>query len=131
MRDGKLAQAKEIARKLGDSNQSGDRIMAVCMENPSSPDMAALTKEEVATRLADRDPEPRYVVAGDLLFCGQKDAALQLLKSAVAGHFCAYTGLQNDSVWTKLRGSPQFAEVLAAAKQCRDDFLSQTSQAAH
>jgi eukaryotic-like serine/threonine-protein kinase len=131
MRDGKLAQAKEIARKLGDSNQPGDRIMSVCMENPSSPDMAALTKEEVATRLADRDHEPRYVVAGDLLFCGQKDAALQLLKSAVAGHFCAYTGLQNDSVWTKLRGSPQFAEVLAAAKQCRDDFLSQTSRAAH
>jgi eukaryotic-like serine/threonine-protein kinase len=129
LRDGKLAQAKEIARKLDDGSQAHDRMMSDCLENPSSPGMAAPTKEVVATRLADPDPEPRYIVAGDLLFCGQKDAALQLLKSAVAGHFCAYTGLQNDSVWTKLRGSSQFAEVLATAKQCRDDFLSHTSQA--
>ena len=84
----------------------------------------------MATRLADPDPEPRYIVAGDLLFCGQKDAAVQLIKSAIAGHFCAYTGLQNDSAWTKLRGTPEFAELLSAAKQCRDDFLAQRSQTA-
>jgi hypothetical protein len=82
----------------------------------------------VAKRLADPDPEPRYIVAADLLFCGQKDAAVQLVKSSVAGHFCAYTGLQNDSVWMKLRGTPEFAELLSAAKQCRDDFISQRSQ---
>jgi eukaryotic-like serine/threonine-protein kinase len=83
-----------------------------------------------ATLLADPDPEPRYVVASDLLFCGQKDVAVQLIKSSIAGHFCPYTGLQNDSAWTKLRGTPEFAELLSAAKQCRDDFLSQRSQAA-
>ena len=105
--------------------------MAVCIENPSSPDVASLAREAVATRLADPDPEPRYIVAADLLFCGQKDAAVQLLKNAITGHFCAYTGLQNDSVWAKLRGTPQFAELLAATKQCREDFLSGTSQAAH
>ena len=128
IRDGKLAQAKEIAEKLKGTTQYSYRLMSVCIENPSSPEVAPLAREVVARRLADPDPEPRYVVAADLLFCGQKDAAVQLVKSSIAGHFCAYTGLQNDSVWTKLRGTPEFAELLSAAKQCRDDFISQRSQ---
>jgi hypothetical protein len=130
IRDGKLAQAKEIAEKFKDVSRFGYQMMMVCVENPSSPDVAPLARDVVATRLADPDPEPRYVVAGDLLFCGQKDAAVQLIKSAIAGQFCAYTGLQNDSAWAKLRGTAEFAELLTAAKKCRDDFLSQRSQAA-
>jgi hypothetical protein len=127
IRDGKLAQAKEIAEKFYDR---GFRMMRACLENPSSADAISLAREWAARSLADPDPEPRYVVAADFLFCGQKEAAVQLLKSSIAGHFCAYTGLQNDSVWAKLRGTPEFAELLSAAKQCRDNFLAERSQAA-
>jgi len=127
IRDGKLAQARELAEKHKDTNQFALRMMAVCLENPSS-DMAALVRDVVAMRLADPDPEPRYVVGADLLFCGQKDAAVQLLKSSIAGHFCAYTGLQNDSVWAKLRGTPEFNELLSAAKKCQSDFLAERSK---
>ena len=129
LREGKVAQAKEIVEKNKDTSRFDYRMMAVCVENPSSPDLAALVRDVVATRLADPDPEPRYIVATDLLFCGRKDAAVQLLRSAIAGHFCAYTGLQNDSAWTKLRGTPEFAEILSAAKKCQSDFLAQRSQA--
>jgi len=128
LREGKVAQAMEIVEKNKDTNRFDYRTMAVCVENPSSPELAALAREVVAIRLADPDPEPRYIVASDLLFCGQKDAAVQLLKSAIAGHFCAYTGLRTDSVWTKLRGTPEFAEILSAAKKCQSDFLTQRSQ---
>jgi eukaryotic-like serine/threonine-protein kinase len=131
IRDGKPAQAKEIADKLTDDPASWYRMVVTCIENPSSPDIASLGRETVAVRLADPDPEPRYVVAGDLLFCGQKDAAVQLIKSAIAGHYCPYTGLQNDSIWAKLRGTPEFGELLSAAKRCRDGFLSERSQPAH
>jgi TolB-like protein/cytochrome c-type biogenesis protein CcmH/NrfG len=130
MRDGKAAQAKEIADKFKDQDRAEFQMVAKYIENPSSSEVPALAGKEVATRLADPDPEPRYVIAGDLLFCGQKDAAVQLLKSAIAGHFCAYTGLQNDSMWTKLRDTPQFKELLAEAKKCQADFLAQGSQAA-
>ena len=129
IRDGKLAQAKEIAEKFKDS--LGFRMMTVCIENPSSANAANFARKQAAELFADPDPEPRYIVAADFLFCGQKDVAVQLLKSSIAGHFCAYTGLQNDSAWAKLRGTPEFAEVLSAAKKCRDDFISQTAQAAH
>ena len=128
IRDGKLAQAKEIAEKIKDVRRSW--MMTVCIESPSSAELAFLAQGEAAALLADPDPEPRYIVAADFLFCGQKDIAVNLLKSSIAGHFCAYTGLQNDSRWAKLRGTPEFAELISAAKQCRDDFISERSQAA-
>jgi tetratricopeptide (TPR) repeat protein len=131
IREGKLAQAREMADKLRDMSQFGYQMMMACIENPSSPDLARLARDVVAIRLADPDPEPRYIVAGDLLFCGQKDAAVQLLKSSIAGHFCSYAGLQNDSIWAKLRGTPEFAELLSTAKRCRDDFRSERSQPTH
>ena len=131
LREGKLTQAKEIAEKGKGFGQFSYAMTLAYIANPSSPDVARLAQHIVANRSADPDPEPRYIVAGDVLFCGQKDAAVQLIKSAIAGHFCAYTGLQNDSVWTKLRGTPEFAELLSAAKQCRDDFLAQRSQPPH
>ncbi|HEX8812615.1 MAG TPA: hypothetical protein VF742_11555, partial [Terracidiphilus sp.] len=127
IRGGKLARAKEIAGKYKDNLAPGYRMVAACIESRSSPDIASLARQTVAVRLADPDPEPRYVVAGDLFFCGQKDEAVQLIKSAIAGHYCAYAGLQNDSIWTKLRGSSEFAELLSSAKQCRDKFLAERS----
>src|SRR6267378_1613997 len=130
IRDGKLAQAKEIAEKFKESGRSFP-MMRACLENPSSADAATLTRETAARILAAPDPEPHYVIAGDVLFCGQKDLAMQLLKSSIAEHFCAYTGLQNDSTWAKLRGTPEFAELLSAAKKCRDNFLAERSQPVH
>jgi hypothetical protein len=102
--------------------------MAVCFENPSSSDVATIARRETDALLADSDPEPRYIVAGDILFCGQKDMAMQLLKSAVAGHYCAYSGLQSDLLWGKLRGTPEFADLVTKAKQCRDNFLAERSK---
>ncbi len=50
---------------------------------------------------------------------------MNMLKSSVDHHFCAYTGLQNDSAWAKLRGTPEFAELVSEAKKCRDDFMAE------
>ena len=115
MRDGKLAQAKELAQKLG------DQPMLACLNGTSTLN-ATTASRGVAAILADPDPEVHYVVAPDLLFCGQKDLALQMVKQSIAGHYCPYAGLQNDSMWAKLRGTPEFDALLADAKKCRDDF---------
>jgi len=126
LREGNAAQTKEITQKFKDNLVT--RFMATCLENPSSADLPSRAREVETGLQADPDPEPKYIVAGDILYCGQKDVALRLLKSSIAAHFCAYTGLQNDSVWTKLRGTPEFAEILSAAKKCQSDFLAQRSQ---
>src|ERR1700687_4062675 len=127
IRDGKLAQARDTAQKGGDHLEA--RMMKACIDDASSANAVNLAREYAAKVSADPDSEVGYQVALDFAFCGQKDIALRLLKSSIAGHFCAYTGLQNDSVWAKLRGTPEFAELLSAAKKCQSDFLSERSQA--
>jgi serine/threonine protein kinase/tetratricopeptide (TPR) repeat protein len=126
VREGKMAQAKEQATTLKDASSFG--LTAACLLSPTSAQTLTRARETAAKQLADRDPEPRYVVAADFLVCGQKDVALQQIKSAIASHYCAYAGLQNDSLWAKLRPTPEFTELVSAAKQCRDEFMSKRSQ---
>jgi eukaryotic-like serine/threonine-protein kinase len=126
IRGGKLSQARETAQKRRDT-----RMMSACLDDTSSANAVNFVRERAARTLADPDPEPSYWVAQEIAFCGQKSIALQLLKRSVAGHYCAYQGLQTEPLLATLRGSPEFTQLLAAAKQCRDDFLSERSQAAH
>src|SRR5258708_7008874 len=126
LREGKVAQTKEIAEKF--KNNLSVRFMAACLENPTPADLPSRARDLEARLSADPDPEPKYIVAGDIILCGQKDVAVRLLRTSIAAHFCAYTGLQNDAVWAKLRGTPEFNELLADAKKCQSDFLAQRSQ---
>jgi serine/threonine protein kinase len=129
IRAGKLPQAREGTVKLGDSPYA--RMLRGCLDHAPQADVDRIARQIAAQLLADPDPENRYLSAVDLAFCGQKDTALRLLNSAVAGHYCAYANLQIDPIWASLRGTPDFNQLLTAAKQCQSDFLSERSQAAH
>lgn len=122
VRAGKVAQAREGAEKVSGTRFS--TVLIACADNPSSESAAAAVREGAEAVLADPDPEVHYIVASDFLLCGRKDLVLKLLKTSVDGHFCAYTGLQNDTLWASLRGTPEFAALLASAKKCQDDFLA-------
>ncbi|MGA2416284.1 MAG: protein kinase [Candidatus Sulfotelmatobacter sp.] len=119
IREGKLTEALELARR------AEIQPMIACLEDPSSAKTATLTRESAAQVMANPDSEPEYVRAADILFCGQKELALKMVKNSIDRHFCPYAGLQNDSAWAKVRGTPEFAELVSAAKQCRDEFMAQ------
>jgi eukaryotic-like serine/threonine-protein kinase len=128
IREGKMKEALETSQK-----RTGDvwsRTMKGCLDDPSSTAAASAVNEYTDKELADPDPEVRYIVAADVAACGQPDLAMKLLKSSIAGHYCAYTGLQTEPLFAKLRGKPEFNQLLSDAKQCRDDFLAQRSQPA-
>jgi serine/threonine protein kinase/tetratricopeptide (TPR) repeat protein len=129
IRVGNLAQAREASEKFG--NDSRDQILNSCLNHAPSGDVDNVARELAPKILASPDPENRYTAAPTFAFCGQKDIALRMLKSAIAGHYCAYNALQTDPMLATLRSSPEFAQLLSAAKQCRDDFLAERSQAAH
>ena len=38
----------------------------------------------------DDDPEVNYLFAGHLAYCGQNEAALRMLKTAIDHHYCSY-----------------------------------------
>jgi eukaryotic-like serine/threonine-protein kinase len=126
IRDGKLAQVRELAEKFPDTQWSP--MMLACVDHSGSEDAAKLSQQTANQVLADPDPEVHYVVASDFVFCRQKSLALRLIKSSIEGHYCPYEGLRNDSIWAELRGAPEFPELLAGAKKCQEDFLAQREQ---
>ncbi len=129
IREGNMAQARETSEKLGDDSR--DKILKSCLNHAPSADVDNIAGELAPKILASPDAENRYYAAHTFAFCGQKDIALRLLKSAIAGHYCAYNAMQTEPMLATLRSSPEFTQLLSAAKQCRDDFLSERSQAAH
>ena len=54
-----------------------------------------------------------------MAYCGQKDAALRLLKAAVQQNYCAYSALLEDPLLKDLRKETAFNEVLTAGSACQ------------
>jgi hypothetical protein len=78
--------------------------------------------------LGNPDSENRYLWATDMAYCGQKDAAVRLLKSAIEGRYCSYQGLQRDPLLASLRGTPEYTHLLSQAKQCQDEFVAERAK---
>ncbi len=127
MRTGNLVQARDAAEKLGSVFRPS--LMKACLNQAPPAEVEKIAKEIAPEALTNPDAENRYLIASSFDFCGQKDTALRLLKSAVAGNYCAYTALQADPILANLRSTPEFNEVLSAAKQCQSNFLAERSQA--
>jgi hypothetical protein len=128
-RMGKRAEALASAEKIvGDPVKA---VMVACL-SPSSP--AQLDKEVRAATpgfLADPDPENRYWNATVMAACGKQDLAMRLVRSAIEGRYCAYAALQTDPLMASLRFAPEFAQLLAAAKECQNNFLVERAQVSH
>jgi len=71
-----------------------------------------------------RDPELLYYQGSIMAFCGNKDLAVRLLRSAIEHNYCALSALDFDPLLVKLRGTPEFAELRVAANQCQQKFLA-------
>jgi hypothetical protein len=81
--------------------------------------------------LAERDPEMRYYQASILAYCGQRQMAVTLLRSAIEHNYCASTALQTDPMWANLRNSLEFDELQSLANQCQTRFLAALTSSAH
>ena len=68
----------------------------------------------------DPDPELIYYVGAVLAFCGKKDAAVHLLKTAIESNYCSYSQLQLDPLIAKLRPTQEFNQLLTAAHACQE-----------
>jgi eukaryotic-like serine/threonine-protein kinase len=126
IRAGNLEQAREASANMPDAPRSS--LIKACLNHAPAAQVDKLAREHAPDSLANPDAENRYLVAPTFAFCGQNDIALRLLRSAIAGHYCAYTAMQTDPRFAQLKATPEFNELLSAAKQCQSDFLAQRSQ---
>jgi serine/threonine protein kinase/tetratricopeptide (TPR) repeat protein len=130
LRQGELAEARESAKKLpGDTPYNA--FLKACLDHQSPAELDKMAREFAPSLLAGRDVEGRYWSATMMASCGQKEIAVRLLKSAIESHYCAYAALQNDFLLKPLRGTPEFSQLLSAAKECQDNFLSARAQSSH
>jgi tetratricopeptide (TPR) repeat protein len=128
---GKLAEARQSIQRMSHTSLMGHDLLQACLDPQSGSQLEGSAQEVETAALAAVDAEPRYVFGTLLSYCGQKDAALRLLRSAIEQNYCAYQSLQSDPLLIKLRGTPEFSELLSAAKECRGRFLRQREQNPH
>jgi DNA-binding winged helix-turn-helix (wHTH) protein/TolB-like protein len=128
---GKLAEARQSIQRMSHTSLMGHDLLQACLDPQSGSQLEGSAQEVETAALAAVDAEPRYVFGTLLSYCGQKDAALRLLRSAIGHNYCAYQSLQSDPLLIKLRGTPEFSELLSAAKECRGRFLRQREQNPH
>ena len=126
LRIGNLAKAREMDENAHDIRSN--RLLKAYLSKASPAELDNIAKDTAPDALANPDAENRYVFAGVFAYCGQKDVAIHLLKSSIAGNYCAYSALQIDPLLTNVRDMPEFAAVLAAAKKCQSDFLAERSK---
>jgi len=120
---GKFAEARAAAVKV-QNPRLGDLELA-CMEKRPAADLDQLARAAESKMFADADPENRFWEARLLSICGQKEMSVRLMKSSIDGKYCSYTALQKDPGLAAMRLTPQYPELLAAAKTCRDNFLAE------
>ena len=129
-RAGQLAEARESAKKYpADDPVRG--LLIACFDQLPAAKIDTEVRTSTRLLLADPDAENRYWNATVLAICGKKDIAVRLIKSAIEGHYCAYTALQNDPLMATLRDTPEFSQLLSAAKECENNFLSERAQVSH
>jgi len=133
--ENKLAEARELGTKLP-PDVGPNTFYKVCMSRnsltePPSAELNRASQEIEPHMMANPDPENRYLAATFLAACGQKDAALRLLKSAIDGKYCAYQALQKDPMLATIRSTSEYAQLLSTAKRCQENFQAEIAQLAH
>jgi eukaryotic-like serine/threonine-protein kinase len=117
---GNLAQAREAARNVAKSPTYHRELLVTCTQPQRPGDMDRIVRDEEASVMTEADPEAWYHVGALLAYCGQKDAALRLLKASVQQNYCAYSALLEDPLLKGLRKETAFNEVLTAASTCQE-----------
>lgn len=131
LQEGKLSEARQGFLKAAASSpiwrEDRDLFLA-CTDSSQASELDRVAHKSESSALNGTDSEGRYFVGRLLGYCGQRDAAVRLLKSAIAQNYCANTALQTDPLLSKLRGTPEMSELLSQAKNCQNQFLAQIGQ---
>ncbi len=123
LREGKTAEALRVPAPQIPHWQSYNMLLACAGGAPSDQIKSLASKVEV-----DDDPEMDYFFAGHLAYCGQTEAALRMLKTAIDRHYCSFPTVDKDPFFDKIRTNPQFQKLRLAGQTCHNDFVNGRGQ---
>jgi hypothetical protein len=124
LREGHIDEARQAARKMSDNKAWFGPILQTCLQPDSADQLDKVVRDATPALLGQRDPEFRYHQGAVLAFCGQRQLAARLLKSAIDQNYCATEALQRDPLLAKLRYYPEFDALTAASTECHKKFLA-------
>ena len=125
LREGKMSEARAAVTKvLPSPRYHRDLLEAVVGIRPPG-ELDRMAREATTLVAAGEDPETSYQQGAELAIAGKKDGALHLLRMAIEQNYCAYSALENDPALDKIRATPEFAELLKAARFCQEPLLAQ------
>jgi hypothetical protein len=99
-------------------------MLFACMQGRPPGEIAALARGVTTAA----DPEENYLSAAHLSYCGQTDAAGEMLKRAIRGNYCSFPAMESDPLLANLRATAGYEEIRAAGRACQDRFLAQRRQ---
>ena len=117
---GNVAQARVSAKNMAKAPAYHRDLMVACTQAQRPADLDRIAHEAESSVMTEPDPEAWYHVGDLMAYCGQKDAALRLLKAAVQQNYCAYSALLDDPLLKSLRKDTAFNEVLTAGSECQE-----------
>ena len=125
MREGKVPAAREAVKKVLPAPRYYRDLLEAVLGLRSADELDRMARD-VATSLAPgEDSETLYQEGALLAYAGKKDASIHMIRMAIEQNYCAYSALENDPLLDKLRATPEFAELLNAARFCQQPLLAQ------
>lgn len=103
---------------------AGYPLFMACVQHRPAAEIANLARQVVPVE----DSEENYFAAAHLAYCGQTAAAEKMLRTAIAGNYCAFPAIESDPLLASVRQMPDYPDLRNTAKACRDRFLSLRAQ---
>jgi serine/threonine protein kinase len=119
LREGKRAEALDSLKR----SETSTPAEIACLENKPPNVVGPLVDGATRNLLKDLDSEPRYWFASIFASCGQKEAALRLLRSAVEQGYYQYPAMERDPLFASLRGDPEFQRIRDLAMNKQREFV--------
>jgi hypothetical protein len=124
VRQGRKEAALELAPPELPQWRGRFEMLLACVQGRPPEEIAALAHgvQPVA------DPEANYLSAAHLSYCGQTQAAGELLRRAIQGNYCSFPAMESDALFANLRETPEYDQIRAAGLDCQNRFLAQRHQ---
>jgi tetratricopeptide (TPR) repeat protein len=125
LRQGRPDEALPIAARVAASSTLGRQgtLLALFLRKAPAEEIAAAARK-LEGGIAVRDSEPHYWTGSIFSYCGQREAALRQLRTAVEGGWLSLQAMDTDPLYAAVRSLPEFAVIRAFAVEGQKKFLA-------
>ena len=131
LREGRVAEAREAIKHMTDVPQRHRDLLEACVGLRPPSELDRMAHDAETSQPSDPDPEASYYQGTIYAYCGKKDAALHMLKTAIELNYCAYSNLLSDPLLRGLHSDRRFDELLTAAHDCQQAVQAAAAPQSH